>query len=404
MKKVIFFAVVAGLLIFAIGKISDTGSHPDDSDEAHNERSRLSELLGSEHVEGYSMAREARTFRFPEDHGPHRDFRNEWWYLTGNLDSERGQRFGYELTLFRFSLQPGSVASSGRAGSRWQTDQVYIAHFAVTDVNNRQFHVEQRFSRGALGLAGAQSTPFRVWIEDWSITEHPGNEASAGAAENWQLSASGDEMALALNLFATRPPVLNGIDGLSQKSSAEGNASYYYSIPRWQSTGTLSIADETYTVSGLSWLDREWSSSALAADQEGWDWFSLQLSDGSDLMFYNIRNRGGSQNQYSSGTWVGADGTAHHLGRDDVAIRVTEQWENPAGDAYPARWEVRVEALALVLTVTPVMANQELVTTVRYWEGAVDVEGIRKRQPIEGRGYVELTGYSSIDLVNPDGR
>jgi predicted secreted hydrolase len=244
-----------------------------------------------------------------------------------------------------------------------------------------------------LGLAGAQTSPFRVWIEDWSIGES-GNNPSVGDAENWLLLAEGEEISIELELLALKPPALNGESGLSRKSAQESNASYYYSLPRLQSTGTLEIAGDEYAVSGLSWLDREWSSSALGADQQGWDWFALQLSDGSDLMFYNLRKTDGSQDQYSAGTWVDVDGHARHLNRDEVEIVVTDQWKNPAGDSYPARWEIRIEDLDLALTVTPVMANQELLTTVRYWEGAVDVLGQRGELPIEGRGYVELTGYS----------
>ena len=144
---------------------------------------------------------------------------------------------------------------------------------------------------------------------------------------------------------------------------------------------------------GISWLDREWSSSGLAADQQGWDWFALQLSDGSDLMFYNIRKIDGSQDQHSAGTWISADGEARHLKRDDVMITVTDVWQSPSGSTYPASWDIRVPALDLMLTVTPLIANQELITTVRYWEGAVDVKGRRLQQPISGRGYVELTAY-----------
>jgi predicted secreted hydrolase len=188
--------------------------------------------------------------------------------------------------------------------------------------------------------------------------------------------------------------VLNGINGLSQKSAEAGNASYYYSITRMQSTGILQIGPQKYAVEGLSWLDREWSSSALSADQQGWDWFALQLSDGSDLMFYNLRKKDGSQDRHSAGTWTGADGVSRHLSREDVVIAVTGEWQNEAGNSYPARWNIEIASLGLTLTVSPVIAEQELLTTVRYWEGAIDVEGQHEGRSIEGRGYVELTGYS----------
>ena len=188
--------------------------------------------------------------------------------------------------------------------------------------------------------------------------------------------------------------MLNGDDGLSQKSAEPGNASYYYSITRWQTTGSLRIGDDEFRVSGLSWLDREWSSSALGADQLGWDWFALQLSDGSDLMFYNLRKLDGSQDEHSAGTWTNADGKSTHLGRDDVEITVTDTWESPEGGVYPSAWTLRAPGQGLDLRIRPVMADQELFTTVRYWEGAVDVQGERDGKPVTGRGYVELTGYA----------
>ena len=194
--------------------------------------------------------------------------------------------------------------------------------------------------------------------------------------------------------MAQKGPVLNGIDGLSQKSAEPGNASYYYSITRWQTEGQLRIGDRQFTVSGLSWLDREWSSSALAADQKGWDWFALQLSDGSELMFYNLRKTDGSQDIHSAGTWVAADGSSRHLQRDEVSLRVLDQWSSPKGGVYPSRWELAVPGEALSLVVEPVLDDQELFTTVRYWEGAVDVRGTRDGARVSGRGYVELTGYA----------
>jgi len=395
MKKYLLFVVSIAMIVFVIVRFNAHGPAASAELDTSGSGSRLSQLLGGDRVEGYSMAGGARTFRFPEDHGPHPDFRNEWWYLTGNLDSEQGRRFGFELTFFRFSLNPGLRSTPGwRSGSNWQTDQVYIAHFAITDEKNEKFHVEQKFSRGALGLAGAQAAPFRVWIDDWSVEERKIEGTGASEPGLWELTASGDDLSLQLNLTAGKPPVLNGIEGLSQKSAAPGNASWYYSISRLHSEGSLRIAGETHQVSGLSWLDREWSSSALADVQQGWDWFALQLSDGSDLMFYNIRKNDGSQDEHSAGTWISSDGAAHHLEHDDVSITTSRQWESPVGGTYPSRWEIRVPALDLALMVTPLIDEQELITTVRYWEGAVDVTGQRGELPVEGRGYVELTGYA----------
>jgi predicted secreted hydrolase len=344
--------------------------------------SQLAVLLGSDADPGFMRALEPRRFSFPADHGAHPAFRNEWWYVTGNLDSDDDRRFGFELTFFRFALTP----ESGPDDSSWRSSQVYIAHLALTDVSSGRFHVAERFSRGAAGLAGAEAEPFRVWIDDWHIT--------ALADGRWRLQAGDDLVTLDLELTAQKAPVLNGIDGLSQKSGEPGNASYYYSITRLAATGDIRVVADDFTVRGLAWLDREWSSSALADNQQGWDWFALQLSDGSDLMFYQLRGKDGSKDIHSAGTWTGADGAAEHLRRDDVRIEVLDTWTSPQGGDYPARWRVTLPARDIDLHVTPVMADQELFTTVRYWEGAVDVKGTRKGEPLGGRGYVELTGYA----------
>ncbi len=395
MKKPVLIVGLIALTAFAMFRFYAPAPDVPASTEGSGGSSRLSELLSGDTAQGYPMAIAARTFQFPEDHGPHPDFRNEWWYLTGNLEDRRGRRFGFELTFFRFALSPGLQTASRRpSDSKWQTRQVYLAHFAVTDEKSEQFHVAQRASRGALGLAGAQTRPFRVWLEDWSIMERQEDGAAVTAGEHWQLNAPGEQVSLHLELTADKPPVLNGISGLSQKSAERGNASYYYSISRLYSAGRLRIGDENFEVSGLSWLDREWSSSALSDDQQGWDWFALQLSDDSDLMFYNIRSNDGSQDEHSAGTWISANGEVRHLSRDDVAIVVTDEWASPEGGIYPAGWDIGIAQLELELSVAPIIANQELFTTVRYWEGAVEVSGRHRGIPVNGRGYVELTGYA----------
>ena len=346
--------------------------------------SRLSDLLSDGGVEGYARATVARSFEFPEDHGPHTRYRNEWWYVTGNLDGEAGERFGFELTFFRFSLTPEIDAT---VDSSWHTNQVYVAHFAVSDIDKETFYVAQRYSRGSAGLAGAFADPFRVWLDDWSII-------AADTTAPWDLVANGDDFSIELELNPLKAPVLNGKNGLSQKSAEPGNASYYYSISRLQSEGTISIEGKRYAVSGLSWLDREWSSSALSKEQSGWDWFALQLSDGSDLMFYQIRQNDGSIDLHSAGTWIDADGRSTSLHQDDVTITVSDYWQSERGGRYPAAWEIEIDSLNTSLSVVPAMADQELITNVRYWEGAVDVSGTSNAQPVSGTGYVELTGYA----------
>ncbi len=345
--------------------------------------SRLSELLNEDNDEGFAKALTVRDFSFPEDHGPHPDFRNEWWYITGNLDGPDGRRFGFEITIFRFSLTPAPPEPD----SDWRTNQVYIAHLAVTDADENRFYVAERFSRGALGLAGARAEPLRVWIDDWEIASETGDSS-------WRVRAADDEIALDLALTPLRQPALNGDRGLSRKSSSIESASYYYSITRLQTEGALTINGDEYRVSGLSWLDREWSTSALASDQVGWDWFALQLSDGSDLMLYNIRKRDGTADNNSSGTLSTSSGEVVGLKLDDFDIVVNSTWDSPQGGTYPSGWTLRLPERDLELYVVPVISDQELFTTVRYWEGAVDVTGTLDGERVSGRGYVELTGYA----------
>ena len=400
MKKVLLIAVLTVVIVTIILQTRSSFDPGLETLPVASGSSRLSELLSDQGLEGYSQAIESREFVFPADHGPHPDFRNEWWYVTGNLDSENGARFGFELTIFRFSLTPpGTEASDG--GSAWRSSQVYIGHFALTDGGKRQFHVAERYSRGALGLAGAEAQPFRVWLDDWSMvearpSERPREEYEFGLP--WQLQANDGEIALNLTLTPQKPPVLNGVNGLSQKAAMTGNASYYYSVTRLLTEGTLQIGGDAYVVSGLSWLDREWGSNGLSRDQEGWDWYALQLSDGSELMFYNLRRRDGSQDIHSAGTLTLADGSTVHLSRDDLTVEVLDTWQSPRGGRYPIAWQIAVPEHKLSLTIDPVLDAQELITAVRYWEGAVDVRGERGESPITGRGYVELTGYAGSDV------
>lgn len=352
----------------------------------------LSELLGASRdaglpgtdggtEPGYERAFTPRPFEFPRDHGAHPDFRSEWWYFTGNLEGAFGRRFGYQWVIFRQSLAPHAECRE----SAWATHQAYMAHFALTDIANGRFHAHERFARGAAGLAGADAEPLRVWLEDWSVEEEPGGR--------WRLRAGADDVRIDLVLAPSKPPVPNGERGLSRKSTTAGNASYYYSIPRLHTAGTVHIGEQPYTVNGFSWLDREWGTSALAADQQGWDWFALQLSDGSDLMLYRLRRTDGSVDPFSSGTYIAPDGESSSLSASAFELEVLDHWTSPRGPRYPSRWRLRVPAQGIALEIHPVLADQELDLSVRYWEGAVDVTGNRGGEPVRGRGYVELVGY-----------
>jgi len=356
-------------------------------------------VLPVEPAPGFAQADAPRAFAFPRDHGPHPEFRQEWWYVTGNLDGSDGGRFGFELTFFRFALAPpaapatagASGAEDGRAppeSSAWRAREIYLAHFAITDVAGGRFRYAQKVSRGALGLAGAEGPPLHVWIDDWRLG------AAGAAAGDWKLAAGQEGYALELELHPLTPPVLNGEAGRSVKSDAPGSASFYYSIPRLAVRGSLRKQGQRVSVQGLAWLDREWGSGGLGPNQAGWDWFALQLDDGAALMFYALRDRDGGRDPHSAGTWVESTGEVRALTSAAVDIDVTDHWKSADGARYPSGWRLRVPSRALDVTVHPVLEDQELRTSPRYFEGAVDVSGARDGRPLRGRGYVELVGYA----------
>jgi predicted secreted hydrolase len=355
---------------------------------------------------GFAQALAPLAFTFPRDHGPHPLFRQEWWYVTGNLDTSTGQRVGFELTFFRFALAPvpeaAQPARSGGAApppfSAWRTRQIYMAHFAVTDVATGRFRFARKLSREALALAGAQAAPFKVWIDDWSL-QAAAADADRGAAPAsdvaWRLRAAQPGYELELTLQPLTAPVLNGEAGFSRKSAEPGDATYYYSIPRLAVQGRLVRDGRPVTLHGLAWFDREWGSGELGAREVGWDWFALQLNDGATLMFYALRNRDGTRDRHSAGTWVEPSGASRPLTDEEVAIDVLDHWSNAQRSRYPSSWRIRVPSLSLEVSVRPVLADQEIRSTPTYWEGAVDVSGTRAGAAVAGRGYVELVGYAA---------
>ncbi len=365
------------LLLAGCGESADQRDTAGDGDG-------LSDALGGESDPGFARATEPREFRFPHDHGAHPDYRNEWWYVTGNLTDDAGRRYGFQLTIFRIGLAPGRA--TGRPSS-WATKQIWMAHLALTDVAGDRFLARERFARGGpMRLAGAARNPVRVWLENWRLEQQPSG--------TWRLRAATDDFTLDLALDPQKAPVLQGDDGLSQKSAEPGNASYYYSFTRMVADGSLRIDGEQRDVSGSAWLDREWSTSALGPEQAGWDWFALQLADGTDVMIYHLRRKDGAPSRFSAGVVVDPDGTTHHLDADAFDIEVLDHWQSPGGPRYPARWRVLVPSVDGPLTVTPVRADQELDVSVRYWEGAVDVRRDGERI---GVGYVELAGYDESE-------
>jgi len=324
---------------------------------------------------------------FPRDLGPHEDYQTEWWYYTGNLQTEDGRDFGYQFTIFRRAIQPMSEVPQVDNPSTWRSNQIYLAHFTVSDMGGDEFHVAERFSRGGAELAGAQAQPYYVWLEDWSVTEvEPGTV---------RIQADTEDVSLDLTLVETMPPVLHGDGGLSQKGPEPGNASYYYSIVRQATSGELVIGEETFQVDGLSWKDHEYSTSALSPGSVGWDWFSLQLDDCSALMLFQIRRDDGSIEPYSSASFISNDGALQTLGHEEWQLDVLDTWTSPhSGGEYPAHWRLRIPSIALDLEGRPMMADQELNVSTIYWEGASEFSGTLSGEPVTARGYVEMTGYA----------
>lgn len=351
----------------------------------------VAEGMAQADVSGYARADKPRVFVFPADHGPHPEYAIEWWYATGNLRAANGAEYGYQFTIFRTAMPQRPAAT---AASAWRADAVYMAHFALTDVGAQTFSASERFQRGTLGLAGAQAAPLRVWVDDWQFVSPADGQV--------RIVAASADAAVDLTLDLTAPVLLQGDDGLSQKSAGLGNASYYYSIPRMQTRGTVRSGAVSTAVSGLSWLDREWSTSALAPDQVGWDWFALHLDDGSDLMLYQLRTPTGATHPYSSGMHRSADGTQTRLAATDITWTPRGSWISPhTSAAYPAAWQLTIAPLALELEVTPVLADQELPVLVRYWEGAVRVAATQAGTPLGGAGYLEMTGYADKAVATP---
>ncbi|MCH9698803.1 MAG: carotenoid 1,2-hydratase, partial [Gammaproteobacteria bacterium] len=292
MKRRVWLIVCSLLIICVIWYDHSSRSHP------VNTEINLNNILSNQGDQDFARADKPRTFNFPDDHFAHPEYRIEWWYLTGNLSSDTGHQFGYQITFFRTALK----SKPAQRESKWASHQIWMAHLAVSDVNQQQHYQTQRLSRPAIGLAGIQQQPFKIWLEDWQIT------GVGNGNFPWHIIAKDQKISLDLTVNPLKPAVLQGNQGLSQKSSEPGNASYYYSFTRMDSTGTIKVNHKTYKVKGLSWLDREWSTSALDKNQSGWDWFSLQLNTGEELMFYRLRSKTGDSDQQSQGKWIHADG------------------------------------------------------------------------------------------------
>jgi len=377
MKKIIYIA----LFLILLSGCSDK------KDLKQQEGISLSKAMGEVKSDEFSKAFEKRAFEFPEDHGPHNDFRTEWWYFTGNLTSDEGKLFGYQFTIFRTALSKDKEPRE----SEWNSNQIYMAHFAVTDISGERFYFDERFSREGNALAGAQTAPMRIWLEDWEIVQ-AGNDDRFDLPP-LRISAGNDKVKINLLLEAGKSFVLQGDSGLSRKGSQPGNASYYYSYTNLSSIGIVETEGKKHNVSGKSWMDREWSTSALSGDQSGWDWFALQLDDSTELMYYQMRKNDGTPDVFSKGIIVRNDGSSKLIFQEDVELEVTDSWQSTNGIKYPSGWKLSIPSMDTELKLSPALKDQLLDVSVKYWEGSVKIEGVSSGRKVSGRGYVELTGY-----------
>ena len=355
-----------------------------------NQRSILLGLLVTSLVASsfsYQLALPNRKISFPQDHFSHPDFRTEWWYYTGHLETEGGRSYGYQVTFFRYGLRDRQKEESGRLPL---FTELYMAHFALSDKRAKRFVFRDRVNRGHHGKAGALSTRYLIWNEDWKVELNGASHV---------ITVKDRKRVLKLRLTPTKPPVLHGQNGLSRKGEGKGRASYYYSLTRLKTEGEVEIGGIREKVRGLSWMDHEFGSDQLAEHQVGWDWFSLQLDNQTEIMLYLIRRKDGSADSYSSGTLVYENGTARHLTLAEFQVQALRKWKSPqSGGTYPMGWKISIPAEGVSLKVIPFFSEQELdtrkSTRVTYWEGAVQVQGVFGKYSVGGLGYVEMTGYA----------
>ena len=328
----------------------------------------------------YKVALPGYHFQFPRDHFSHPDYRTEWWYYTGNVRDRGGHRYGFELVFFR---QGQDRKQAGNA-SAWRVDDLYLAHLALTDSDAGRFRYTKRLNRGGPGIAGVSFEEGRIWNGNWQVRWDKATDVQ-------RLTAIAEGVDFELRLTPVKPAVINGENGVSQKAAGVGRASYYVSFPRLAVEGRLNGAE----VSGTAWMDHEWFTEPLDASQQGWDWFSVQLENGADIMLFDLRRTDGAIDPYSSGTFIAKDGRATHLKRGDFDLEPLEYWTSSKTRArYPVRWRISVPAMGISLECTAAVKGQELVSEdtpgLTYWEGAVTYSGSAR-----GVGYLEMTGYSA---------
>jgi predicted secreted hydrolase len=386
---------------------------PEPAGDAPRGALRVEALLAADAADlhGYETAADVRPFRFPDDHGPHSDFRSEWWYLTFTLTDADGREFGVQFTLFRQALAPPDEVSQGRDASPqqvrspWRSGQVYMGHLALSDAERRHHMARERIARDRPELAGVRAWPFAAWIDGWSLRTQraadtpspqrihvPQDPHGRGAAMEMllplRLEAAVEAFSIDISIEKARPLVLQGEAGLSRKGPSQ--ASYYFSATRMEASGTVTVAGETHHVTGLGWYDREWSTSVLDDAQVGWDWFGLRFDDGTDLMVFQLRRDDGERDPHDAGMQVYADGRSRVLTADDFELRPVSWWRDEHGVEWPVSWRL-TRSDAEPVTITAVFPNQRMDLSIGYWEGFVEVLTAGERRV--GQGYMELTGY-----------
>ena len=335
--------------------------------------------------EGFASVEPGWNFNFPDDHGAHLAFPTESWYFTGHLRAVNGGHFAFQMNFFRLALAP----EPPKTDSAWATNQIYRAHFAITDVNRKQFHASERFSRAALKLAGAERSPARVWLENWEIIILDGEEVS-----KFELRAGTKNLDLELTLTEIKSAVF-GNEGLA--SIGPGSSRFHaYLFPRLKAHGRLQLDDESLPVEGWAWLDRAWGEVPLSRGQIALNRFVLQLDDNREIMIFQLRRRDGSGDPINRGLIILPDGSVRALRRRDLELKVLDHWKSPRnGSSYPARWHLELPSEDMELEIVPLLPDQELDLSIRYWTGGVGIVGQGKGQGLNGHGHVELTGYGS---------
>ncbi len=335
-------------------------------------------------VSGFKKADSVRQFVFPRDHFAHNEYRTEWWYFTGNLFTSDGRRFGYQFTIFRNGILPGNDSDTVVFSQK----SLFSIHIGISDIQNQKFYSFEKYARGLDGLAGSDETEKRIYIEGNEILFDFSNGALLPII---QVSSSTSEFQISFKLIPEKKMVLHGDKGLSKKSNKPGNASYYYSYTRLNTTGELTLKGAKYKLTGSSWMDREWSTSALESDQKGWDWFALQMEDDTELMYFRLRDSTGATN-FQKGTLVRKDGSYDVFTGDDFKITTIVKSEID-GIVYPLEWKIEIKPLNFLFGVSVAMKNQVHPFRLRYYEGAINVIRKNGKDISGGVGYVELTGY-----------